>query len=135
MKSKAFNFFLLLLLSGANITNAQNKVYGIVQVNDKGFSTNDVFIYDDNNKFLTTPDEKGYYEFFTEKKKMNIVFLLVGSQFIQKEAEITYETEVNIIFEKQTKILSEVLIKGYKIREFQLKRLKDVEGTSIFAGK
>ena len=72
MKSKAFNFFLLLLLSGANITNAQNKVYGIVQVNDKGFSTNDVFIYDDNNKFLTTPDEKGYYEFFTEKKKMKI---------------------------------------------------------------
>ena len=135
MKSKAFNFFLLLLLSGAHITNAQNKVYGIVQVNDKGFSTNDVFIYDGNNKFLTTPDEKGYYEFFTEKKKMNIVFLLVGSQFIQKEAEITYETEVNIIFEKQTKILSEVLIKGYKIREFQLKRLKDVEGTSIFAGK
>ena len=67
MKSKAFNFFLLLLLSGANITNAQNKVYGIVQVNDKGFSTNDVFIYDDNSKFLTTPDEKGYYEFFTEK--------------------------------------------------------------------
>ena len=53
MKSKAFNFFLLLLLSGANITYAQNKVYGIVR-NDKGFSTNDVFIYDDNNKFLTT---------------------------------------------------------------------------------
>ena len=56
-----------------------SNINGIVQVNDKGFSTNDVFIYDDNNKFLTTPDEKGYYEFFTEKKKMNIVFLLVGS--------------------------------------------------------
>ena len=135
MKLKAFNLLLLLLLSGAYITNAQNKVYGIVQVNDEGFSTNDVFIYDGNNKFLTTPDEKGYYEFFTEKKKMNIIFLLVGSQFIQKETEITNESEVNIIFEKQTKILSEVLIKGYKIREFQLKRLKDVEGTSIFAGK
>jgi len=135
MKLKAFNLLLLLLLSGAYITKAQNKVYGTVQVNDEGFSTNDVFIYDGNNKFLTTPDEKGYYEFFTEKKKMNIIFLLVGSQFIQKETEINNEMEVNIIFDKQTKILSEVLIKGYKIREFQLKRLKDVEGTSIFAGK
>ena len=105
MKSKAFNLFLLLLLSGAHITKAQNKVYGIVQINDKSFSNNDVFIYDGNNKFLTTPDEKGYYEFFTEKKKMNIVYLLVGSQFIQKDAKITNETEVNIIFEKQTKIL------------------------------
>jgi len=135
MKLKAFNLLLLMLLSGAYITKAQNKVYGIVQVNDENFSTNDVFIYDGNNKFLTTPDEKGYYEFFTEKKKMNIIFLLVGSQFIQKETEINNEMEVNIIFDKQTKILSEVLIKGYKIREFQLKRLKDVEGTSIFAGK
>ena len=135
MKLKAFNLLLLLLLSGAYITKAQNKVYGTVQVNDESFSTNDVFIYDGNNKFLTTPDEKGYYEFFTEKKKMNIIFLLVGSQFIQKETELYDKNELNITFEKQTKILSEVLIKGYKIREFQLKRLKDVEGTSIFAGK
>ena len=44
-----------MLLSGAYITKAQNKVYGIVQVNDESFSTNDVFIYDSNNKFLTTP--------------------------------------------------------------------------------
>ena len=135
MKLKVFNLLLLILLSGAYITKAQNKVYGTVQVNDESFSTNDVFIYDGNNKFLTTPDEKGYYEFFTEKKKMNIIFLLVGSQFIQKETELDDKNEVNITFEKQTKILSEVLIKGYKIREFQLKRLKDVEGTSIFAGK
>ena len=135
MKLKVFNLLLLILLSGAYITKAQNKVYGTVQVNDESFSTNDVFIYDGNNKFLTTPDEKGYYEFFTEKKKMNIIFLLVGSQFIQKETELYDKNELNITFEKQTKILSEVLIKGYKIREFQLKRLKDVEGTSIFAGK
>ena len=76
MKLKAFNFLLLMLLSGAYITKAQNKVYGIVQVNDESFSTNDVFIYDGNNKFLTTPDEQGYYEFFTEKKKMNIILLM-----------------------------------------------------------
>ena len=66
-----------MLLSDSYITKAQNKVYGIVQVNDESFSTNDVFIYDGNNKFLTTPDEKGYYELFTEKKKMNIIFLIV----------------------------------------------------------
>jgi len=135
MKSKVFKILFLLLLITGHITKAQNKVYGVVEVNDEGFSTDDVFIYDGNNKFLTTADEKGYYEFFTEKKKMNVIFLLVGSQFIQKEVELKDETEINIAFEKQTKMLSEVLIKGYKIREFQLKRLKDVEGTSIFAGK
>ena len=55
MKLKVFNLLLLILLSGAYITKAQNKVYGTVQVNDESFSTNDVFIYDGNNKFLTTP--------------------------------------------------------------------------------
>ena len=106
MKLKVFNLLLLILLSGAYITKAQNKVYGTVQVNDESFSTNDVFIYDGNNKFLTTPDEKGYYEFFTEKKKMNIIFLLVGSQFIQKETELDDKNEVNITFEKNANLIA-----------------------------
>ena len=66
---------------------------------------------------------------------MNLIYLLIGSQFIEKEIDIKPNTEINIFFKKQTKILSEVIIKGQKIKEFQLKRLKDVEGTSIYAGK
>ena len=52
MKSKEFKILLLLLFSIAHIIEAQNKVYGVVEVNDEGFSTNDVFIYDGNNLSL-----------------------------------------------------------------------------------
>ena len=135
MKLKVFKVILYLLFFGAYLSQAQNKVFGLIEVEDETLSVEDIFIYDGNNKFLTSTDKKGYYEFLTSKNKMNLIYLLVGSQFIEKEIDIKLNTEINIFFKKQTKILSEVIIKGQKIKEFQLKRLKDVEGTSIYAGK
>ena len=135
MKLKVFKVIFYLLFFGAYLSQAQNKVFGLIEVEDETLSVKDIFIYDGDNKFLTSTDKKGYYEFLTSKNKMNLIYLLVGSQFIEKEIDIKLNTEINIFFKKQTKILSEVIIKGQKIKEFQLKRLKDVEGTSIYAGK
>lgn len=135
MKLKVFKVIFYLLFFGAYLSQAQNKVFGLIEVEDETLSVEDIFIYDGNNKFLTSTDKKGYYEFLTSKNKMNLIYLLIGSQFIEKEIDIKPNTEINIFFKKQTKILSEVIIKGQKIKEFQLKRLKDVEGTSIYAGK
>ena len=135
MRLKEYKFILLIIIATFNVVKGQNKIYGLIEIEEDGFSNDQVFIYDGNNKFLTTTNKEGYYEFFTDKTQMNIIFLLVGSQYVQKEVNISKDTEINIVFEKKTEILSEVVIKGYKIREFQLKRLKDVEGTSIFAGK
>ena len=135
MKLKVFKVIFCFLFFGAYLSQAQNKVFGLIEVEDETLSVEDIFIYDGNNKFLTSTDKKGYYEFLTSKNKMNLIYLLVGSQFIEKEIDIKPNTEINIFFKKETKILSEVIIKGQKIKEFQLKRLKDVEGTSIYAGK
>ena len=135
MKLKVFKVLFYLLFFGAYLSQAQNKVFGLIEVEDETLSVEDIFIYDGNNKFLTSTDKKGYYEFLTSKNKMNLIYLLIGSQFIEKKIDIKPNTEINIFFKKQTKILSEVIIKGQKIKEFQLKRLKDVEGTSIYAGK
>ena len=135
MKLKAYSFTIISVILISNISIAQNRVFGVINIEEEGFSKDDVFIYDDNNKFLTTTNKEGFYEFITEKNKMNIIFLLVGSQYIEREIEISAETELNINFQKQSKILSEIIIKGQKIKEFQLKRLKDVEGTAIYAGK
>ena len=135
MKLNVFKVIFSFLFFGAYLSQAQNKVFGLIEVEDETLSVEGIFIYDGNNKFLTSTDKKGYYEFLTSKNKMNLIYLLVGSQFIEKEIDIKPNTEINIFFKKETKILSEVIIKGQKIKEFQLKRLKDVEGTSIYAGK
>ncbi len=135
MRSKAYKTLILFILAAVHTANAQNKVFGLIDIEDESFSKDEVFIYDGNNKFLTTSNKDGYYEFLTDKEEISVVFLLVGSRYIQKEIKVSKETELNITFAKETRVLSEVVIKGLKIREFQLKRLKDVEGTSIFAGK
>ena len=122
-------------MCSSHILNAQNRVFGTVTVEDNELTSNNIFIYDDNTKLLTTTDSKGNYEFFTEKNQMKIIFLLVGSQYEEQDIIIQEQTELNIIFKKNTKVLSEVIIKGRKIKEFELKRLKDVEGTAIYAGK
>ena len=134
MKSKVFKILLLLYLS-IQYSYGQNRVFGTVKIEDSENQNSIVFIYDSNSKLLTETNENGFYEFYTEKKEMNVVFLLVGSQYIEEKIIIKNELELNVVFEKQTKVLSEVIIKGQKIREFELQRLNDVEGTSIYAGK
>ena len=134
MKSKVFKIFLLLYLS-IQYSYSQKRVYGTVKVEDSENENSIVFIYDGNSKLLTETNENGFYEFYTEKKEMNVIFLLVGSQYIEEKIIIKNELELNVVFEKQTKVLSEVIITGQKIREFELQRLQDVEGTAIYAGK
>lgn len=134
MKSKVFNILLLLYLS-IQYSYSQKRVYGTVKIEESENQNSIVFIYDGNSKLLTETNENGFYEFYTEKKEMNVIFLLVGSQYIEEKIIIKNELELNVVFEKQTKVLSEVIITGQKIREFELQRLNDVEGTSIYAGK
>ena len=134
MKSKVFKILLLLYLS-IQYSYGQNRVFGTVKIEDSENKNPIVFVYDSNSKLLTETDENGFYEFYTEKNEMDVIFLLVGSQYIEEKIIIKNELELNIFFERQTKVLSEVIIKGQKIREFELQRLNDVEGTSIYAGK
>ena len=134
MKLKVFKLLFSLVFIYNNAIS-QKRVFGLIKVEDINFSVEDVFIYDGNSKFLTTPDKNGIYEFNTKKSEMKIVYLLVGSQFIEKQISLNDENEVNVNFKTKTEVLSEVIIKGQKIREFQLKRLKDVEGTAIYSGK
>ena len=125
----------MLLIIGISYAKSQNRIYGLVSIEQENVDKSNIMIYDGNSKFLTKTDTNGYYEFYTEKKEINIVFLWVGTRFIEKKLSVTGDFELNITFEKETQILSEVLIKGQKIREFKLQRLNDVEGTSIYAGK
>ena len=104
MKSKAYKTIILFILASIHIANAQNKVFGLISIEDESFSKDEVFIYDGNNKFLTTSNKDGYYEFLTNKEEMNLIFLLVGSQYIQKEIKVYDETELNITFAKETKL-------------------------------
>ena len=97
MKLKVFKLFFLLVFIFHNAIS-QKRVFGLITVEDENFSVEDVFIYDSNSKFLTTPDKKGFYEFLTNKSEIKIVYLLVGSQFNEKQVMLNENNEVNIHF-------------------------------------
>ena len=52
MKLKAYSFTIISVILISNISIAQNRVFGVINIEEEGFSKDDVFIYDDNNKFL-----------------------------------------------------------------------------------
>ena len=49
MKLKAYSFTIISVILISNISIAQNRVFGVINIEEEGFSKDDVFIYDDNN--------------------------------------------------------------------------------------
>ena len=79
--------------------------------------------------------KNGYYEFYTSKDVITLVFIADGYQFIEKSISLSEKNNLNIYFSNPIQELSEVVVKANNKKVFQLGRLKDIEGTAIFAGK
>ncbi|MBP0904580.1 TonB-dependent receptor domain-containing protein [Mariniflexile gromovii] len=133
MTLKDFKLVLILLLGIAS--HAQYKISGVVTNASTNQPVNQVEVYDKVSGLKATTNALGYYEFETEKKSITLVFF--SYEFEVKEAivSLSENTEVNIIVNPLAVKLSEVEISTRKAKVFELSRLKDVEGTAIYAGK
>ena len=134
MKLREFKFFLFLFLFGIN-SWSQNYISGYVYEKDTEITLEKVEVYDIDNGLITTTSSDGFYEFETIKKEITLVFIANGYQFIEKTIILNENNDLNIYFSNPVQELSEVIVKANNRKVFQLRRLKDVEGTAIFAGK
>tara|TARA_B100001250_G_scaffold109695_1_gene92668 strand:- start:946 stop:3366 length:2421 start_codon:yes stop_codon:yes gene_type:complete len=130
-----FKLFFILILSSYFIIGQENKVSGVVLNEDLNTPENNIKIYDRDRGFLDQTDEKGNFEFITSKENNQIIFLSPEDLFFEKKLKITNDTIIEIIFTPKVENLSEVILKANRIKAFQLKRLDDSKGTSIYAGK
>lgn len=130
-----FKIFFILILSSYFIIGQENKVSGVVLNEDLNTPENNIKIYDRDRGFLDQTDEKGNFEFITSKENNQIIFLSPEDLFFEKKLKITNDTIIEIIFTPKVENLSEVILKANRIKAFQLKRLDDSKGTSIYAGK
>ncbi len=128
----ALLFFLLL---GIFTANAQYKVSGNVRATATNKPLEHVGVYDVKKGQLATTNNKGYYEFTTDKKELTIAFFSYELQVLKKNIQLNQDTVINVALSLVTEELSEVVVLAQKEELFNLKRLNDVEGTSIFAGK
>ena len=131
MRSTVFNFFLLF---NCYFLFAQNKVSGNVRFEDK-INQSKVSVYDNGKGFLAETDEKGFYSFLTLKKELHLYFVSESGELVEKKISIEKDMTLEVVFTPKTQVLSEVVLNAKKTKVFELKRLKDVEGTTINAGR
>ena len=130
-----FKIFFILILSSYFIIGQEKKVSGVILNEDLSFYKNKIKIYDRDKGLLDETDEKGNFEFYTNKESNSIIFLSAEDLFFEKKINIKNDTIIEIIFSPKIENLSEVILKANRIKAFQLKRLEDSKGTSIYAGK
>jgi Fe(3+) dicitrate transport protein len=128
---KDFRLLFILLISAA--TYSQNKITGtITDTNGKPLPAVEVFNKTSNTKVFT--NIQGVFIMDSNKTgSFDFVFFKEGYTIIEQNS-ITSGSKVTIALTKINN-LSEVVIKKQNDKMFALHKLKDIEGTAIYAGK
>jgi Fe(3+) dicitrate transport protein len=134
MTLKDFKLVILLFLFSLPVIG-QNKVSGYVTNGNTNAVIPNVEVFDKVSGLLTMSDSKGYFEFSTEKTKLIVLFYMPQFKILEIEQDLTESSSLNAVLFPLREDLTEILIKLRRQKIFELNRLKDVEGTSIYAGK
>ena len=127
------NLTLIYLLLFCNFSFAQNIYSGFITSSENNKPIKGVEIYNKVGGELSQTDKNGFFKFISHKKDLTIV--LFARNFNVFEQKIFSNEKNNIQLRPLSRELMEVEVKSRKQKIFELKRLNDVEGTSIFAGK
>ncbi|GAK96434.1 iron(III) dicitrate transport protein FecA [Nonlabens tegetincola] len=133
MRLKAYSYIIALLLPLAVIS--QTTVTGIITSVDTGKPVAGVTIYEKTGKTLATTNIKGEYNFTTEQQVLEVVLYAFEYESVETTIDLNQKSTINFTLSPLGSTLTEVEINARKAKIFELQRLKDVEGTSIYAGK
>lgn len=127
------NLALIYLLLFCNFSFAQNIYSGFIKSSENNKPIKGVEIYNKIGGELSQTDENGFFKFNSSEKDLTII--LFARNFNVFEQKIISNEKINIQLRPLSRELMEIEVKSRKQKIFELKRLSDVEGTSIFAGK
>ncbi|AUC84120.1 TonB-dependent receptor [Polaribacter sp. ALD11] len=129
-------FRILIILSILLQTSvfSQYKITGVI-VSEGNKPINKVQIYDETGGLLAQTGILGKFSFSTEKTKLPLIFYVEEYRLKNVFVQLKDFANLKVTLDNFSENLSEIQIKARKEKVFELKRLKDVEGTSIFAGK
>jgi Fe(3+) dicitrate transport protein len=134
MKLKDFKLLILFILFPI-FSYSQVIVFGKVYDKESRKGLNQVEIYNELGDLLAETDSNGLYKFTSSKIKGTLIYFKYGFIPFKKNVQLDGLKPTDVVLEESAEQLSEVQILGAKQKLFSIKRLKDVEGTSIFAGK
>ena len=134
MKLKDFNFFAFLFFLPF-VAFTQVKVFGEIFDKSSINGLASVEIYNEFGEILAVSNSEGSYNFTSSKPKLNLIFFKYGYTPFKKSVTTKGEKLADVLLETSSEQLSEVQVIAVKQKLFSMKRLKDVEGTAIYAGK
>ena len=131
MKSRILVLFFIFLQA---VVYGQYKISGVV-VSDDNRPINKVQIYNESGGLIGQTGILGKFNFSSEKQALKLIFYVEEYRLKNVFIELKDFVNLKVTLETFAQNLSEIQIKARTAKVFELKRLKDVEGTSIYAGK
>ena len=94
-----------------------------------------VEIFNEFGSLLATTNAEGRYDFTSSESELKLILFKYGYKLFKTSVIVKgFELE-DIFLDQSLEELSEVQLVAAKQKIFSIKRLKDVEGTAIYAGK
>lgn len=136
MRLKDFSLFVIFCFSCVPAFS-QYSISGYITDSTTGEPLSEVAIFEENSGESYEPNEKGYFQIQNlSYGKYNLFFFALGYEITNRIIQLGSENEVlNIQLSKLSGELSEVAVVNQREQIFSIKRLREVEGTSIYAGK
>ena len=136
MTLKDFSLFLVCFLFALPVYG-QYRISGTVTDRETGSPIEGVDIYDNNAGKSFQTDENGDFEINDlPRGTYNLYFFMLGYEVATRSYDVTgADVETSVQMDPLNREMSEVAIIAQRSEIFSLNRLREVEGTSIYAGK
>ncbi|WP_298503015.1 TonB-dependent receptor [uncultured Maribacter sp.] len=134
MKLKDYRVLVVFFMCSISLS-AQYKISGVIVSQNDNSVLENVEVYDKALGKITTTNKDGYYEFVTKKENITLVFFSYNFKVFEESLVVNKDAELSVSLQSLGEELSEVEVTARKAKVFEIKRLKDVEETSIYAGK
>ena len=128
---RVFSLFILLFIVSGTAFSQEYSFTGVV-VDEDTTPLKGVQVIDTATGNTQLTDAKGAFEFISTATTLRLVFYKDG--YVFTEENVTANKTVTITLKTVTE-LNEVVIERNRNKLFSLTHLKDIEGTSIYAGK
>jgi Fe(3+) dicitrate transport protein len=137
MKVNRIILILLFLIVTISLQGqSQYTVRGIIQDTESNSAVEGVDVFCDVQETLKVSDLGGLFEFNSiPSGVMSLTFFREGYNTRILELDIQKDTSIIIFLNELSIELTEIQLRARRKEEFAIKRLRDVEGTSIYAGK
>ena len=136
MKSRVFKIIFLIFLFNLDTVHCQYSVKITINSADNEFINEPIEIYTEESGLIKTAILGEPFEIITENNyPLKLILISINYPVVEKVIDSSSTKEIIITLPSRTQKLTEVVVNARKKRVFELRRLKDFEGTSIYSGK